>query len=151
MSDGNQIPSGGAELRGLDPTNPKDLALIRQTIKNRPKRWAGVTPEVKETILRLLSQGVVKAGDMLENSNIEIQSEGIKHINSAAKTLVMMEGQCQADEHLDEKHARLDAGLTTENVALQDAALLRADPDARAKALEVARLMNNASDPNIHT
>jgi hypothetical protein len=63
----------------------------------------------------------------------------------------MIEGQNQADEHLDEKHARLDAGLTTENVALQDAALLRADPDARAKALEVARLMNNASDPNIHT
>ena len=114
----DQIPSGGAVLRGLDPTNPKDLALIRQTIKNRPRRWAGVTPEVKATILELLNKGVVKAGDMLDNQNIEIQSEGIKHINSAAKTLVMMEGQCQADEHLDEKHARLDNGQATEAVKM---------------------------------
>ena len=147
MSGEKQIPSGGAELRGLDPTNPKDLALIRQTIKNRPKRWAGITPEVKEKILTLLNKGVEKAGEMVDNSKIEIQSEGIKHINSAAKTIVMMEAQCQADEHFDEKNARLDAGLTTENIGVDAAALLRSDDATLAKAKELARLMNTKPSP----
>lgn len=36
---------------------------------------------------------------------------------AAARVLVAMEGQNQADRHIDDKNARLDAGHSTENVA----------------------------------
>lgn len=39
---------------------------------------------------------------------------------SAAKVLVAMAGQNQADRHLDDKNARLDAGKATERVLLID-------------------------------
>jgi hypothetical protein len=150
-SEPNETASGGGKLRGLDPSDPKDQAMIRSHIQRRPKRWAGITPEVKAEIVTITMKAARASAGMIDSGDPQLIDSGVRGATSAAKTLAMIEGQNQADEHLDEKHARLDAGLTTENVALQDAALLRADPDARAKALEVARMMTNASSPNIHT
>ena len=39
----------------------------------------------------------------------------VREIDSCVRTLAMLEGQQQADEHLAEKNARLDEGKATEN------------------------------------
>ena len=118
----NQVPpeiaSGGALLRGLDPSDPKDQALIRSTIKRRPKRWRGITDEVKDEIVNITLKAARASVGMIDSGLPDRVDAGVRGATSAAKTLAMMEGQCQADEHLDEKHARLDNGQATEAVKM---------------------------------
>jgi hypothetical protein len=100
--------SGGA----IDATNPKDQALIRNAIKEWPKRWRGLTDSFKERCVRDMEWAAEQARmapDALE---------GAKVLTSIAKTVVAMEGQQQADDHLADKNSRIDSGLATERISV---------------------------------
>lgn len=118
-SEQNQIDAGGAKLRGLDPSNPKDQAMIRREMTRHPKRWRGITDEVKDTIVAITVKAAQASAGMIDSGDPHLIDSGVRGATSAARTLAMIEGQNQADEHLAEKNARLDAGLTTENVGMK--------------------------------
>lgn len=90
-------PSGG-EFLGLDPRDPKDQGLIRQAIKHWPKRWRGITDERKARVV----DEVFKAFDDAEEITDNPLARGQLRIG-AAKTIAMIEGQNQCDEHFDAK------------------------------------------------
>jgi hypothetical protein len=117
--DDQQIASGGAKLRGLDPSDPKDQALIRSTISRRPKRWRGISDDVKDEIVTITMKAARASAGMIDSGDPQLIDSGVRGATSAARTLVMIEGQNQTDEHLDEKNARLDAGLSTENIGMK--------------------------------
>lgn len=80
-----------------DPHHARgDRALVGRAVKNR---WP-VNPDRKPAIVQKIEDEAEK-GDM-----------------RAAKILLDMEAQNQADEHMAEKHDRLDNGKATENVGV---------------------------------
>lgn len=87
------IAAGGAGTV-LDMSNGQDRGLVRQTIANRPKRWRGVSEAVKDQCILQLKIAMEEVGA------IDDQAERVKARCSIAKTLVMIEGQNQKDEHV---------------------------------------------------
>jgi len=73
-----------------------------------PNRWRGLTDSFKERVVRDLEWAAEQA--RMADDPIA----GAKVMASVAKTVVAMEGQQQADDHLADKNARLDAGKPTE-------------------------------------
>jgi hypothetical protein len=106
MSEQNQPPREPA----LDLTDPKDRAMVREAARRRPKRWRGLTPELKDKLMTQLE----KATD--EVAEVTDVDKRVKLRTDIVKTGAVLEGQVQADEHLDEKYERLDGGKTTELV-----------------------------------
>lgn len=97
-------PVGGA----IDVTTLKDQGLVRRAMKEWPRRWRGLSDSFKERCVRDLEWAAEQArmaSDPLE---------GAKVLASVTKTVVAMEAQQQADDHLADKNARLDAGKPTE-------------------------------------
>lgn len=111
--DGNA--PGGGRVSSLDLRDPKDMALARTAMKRWPKRWRGLTDEFKDQCLSDLSAASDAARVKLLDS--EAALEAAKVLAAVAKTAVAMEAQVQADEHLEEKNDRLDAGMVTDRVA----------------------------------
>lgn len=112
------IPSGGATLLGLDLTNPKDQAMVRQAIKSWPKRWRGLSDAKKDRFVEDIEIGSDIAREIAQNSeDPDLKLKAVMCLHSGARTVGMMEGQNQADEHLADKNARLDEGKATENIA----------------------------------
>jgi len=107
------IPPGGAKSSSIDATNEKDRGLIRQAMKNWPKRWGGLDAEFKAQIVEDLKVASASA------KTLDDPQAAAQILVSVAKTAVAMEGQQQADDHLADKNERLDAGLLTENCAGQ--------------------------------
>jgi hypothetical protein len=117
--DGASRPTaaGGDRFTSIDPADPKDQALIRQAVKRWPKRWRGLDEAKKDSFVaglaeahdtaREIMRGAVDPKDQLDAANLVL---------SAVKTAAIIEGQNQADEHLEEKNARLDAGQVTDRV-----------------------------------
>lgn len=107
-----QIPTGQGQS-SIDATQETDRAMIRHAVRNWPRRWAGLDDEFKRQVVKDLGM----ASDHARTLPDPIAAAQI--LVSVAKTAAMMEGQHQADEHLADKNARLDAGKLTENIAGQ--------------------------------
>ena len=87
--------------------------MIRTLATRYPKRWGGVSDEVKARVVGEL----VAALDEVPQVDKPEKRADIRA--SVARTFAMIEAQNQADDHLAEKNARLDAGKPTEGVAVQ--------------------------------
>lgn len=97
------------KVGNLDMLEEKDRAIIRRaanTTKRRESRW-NISHELKSKAVQALDCAIQVLSERGDFSNVA----------SCIKTLVAMEGQNQADDHLAEKHDRIDSGLLTENAA----------------------------------
>jgi len=110
-----KILAGGAES-ALDMTSERDRGLVRQSLKGRPRRWAGVTDEVKLAVVMGLQKALNAATVHIENG-VDVL-DAAKVVASVGKTFEALEGQCQKDEHRAEDHDRLDKGKLTGAVKL---------------------------------
>lgn len=108
------IRSGGG-TSALDPASEADRGLVRRAVRDWPKRWRGLTDSIKDEF----TTGLVEAGRVARSqlTDPEKSLDAAKVLGSIVKTAATMEAQIQADDHLEDKNARLDAGLSTENVA----------------------------------
>lgn len=105
------VPGGaGTTMVGsLDMADEKDRGLLRRAVAGhvtKNKRWHGVDDGLKERATRALGIAI----------EIAVASQDARNIAGCVKTLAVLEGQNQADEHLEEKYARLDSGQATETV-----------------------------------
>jgi hypothetical protein len=101
--------SDNTKVGSLDMLEEKDRAIIRRaanTTKRRESRW-NISPELKTRAVQALDCAIQVLSDRGEFADV----------SSCIKTLVAMEGQNQADDHLADKNERLDSGLLTENMA----------------------------------
>lgn len=93
-------------------TDERDRGLVRRAfadpLGSTRKRW-GVDDEFKVQAVKALR---VALRWSLENADH-------RSVRGVVDTLARIEAQNQADEHLAEKNARLDAGKPTEGVAIQ--------------------------------
>lgn len=89
--------NSGGQGDSLDVSVPADRVLVARAAK---ARWQ--IPDELKTAL------VVKLGQIVVNS------DDARDVNGAARTLVAMEGQNQADDHVASKNERLDSGKPTE-------------------------------------
>lgn len=127
---------GGATARGLDMTDERDRGLARRAFGgNGHKRW-GVTDADKGDFLKALRVALRYA----------IEAKDNRGIRGCVDTLVKIEGQIQADEHLDDKNARIDGGRATEAIGFvggrEAAKKILSDP----ALVEKARLLSEAID-----
>lgn len=113
LSSGNA--SGGAGS-ALDMSNERDRGLVRKSLANRPKRWAGVTDEVKAAVVAGLSKAMHTATVHIDNGVDPL--DAAKVMASVAKTFEALEAQCQKDEHRADDMARLDNGQATQAIKL---------------------------------
>jgi hypothetical protein len=97
----------------IDLTTEADRAMTRRLMARYPSRWRGITPEVKDKMVSGLVQAADVARDAM-NAGGEAAIDGANVMLSAVRTTVAIEAQIQADDHLADKHARIDAGLSTE-------------------------------------
>jgi hypothetical protein len=88
-------------IDAIDATNPKDQGSIRRALTSWPKRWAGIDAAKKAKWLAQLE----RAGDAAEQRLYDIDDglEAAKVVVSVVKTAAAIEGQNQADEHLQTK------------------------------------------------
>lgn len=107
-----EIRAGGVPT-SIDLTSEKDRALVRNAMRSWPKRWRGLSEEFKEQCVKDLRAAGDTARAMLTDE--EKAESAIKAIASIVKTATVMEAQNQADEHMAEKYARIDAGLATDS------------------------------------
>lgn len=109
------INPGGAGS-ALDLTDERDRGMVRKAIANRPRRWAGVTPEVKLAVVMGLQKALHAATVHIENG-VDVL-DAAKVVASVGKTFEALESQCQKDEHRAEDNARIDSGKATQAVQL---------------------------------
>lgn len=102
----------------LDLTDEKDRGMVREAMKRWPRRWRGLTEAVKEEMAASLRAANSVAIQLAQSPDPSVALDAAKTITSVVRTAVAMEGQCQADEHLEAKEDRLDAGKATENVGI---------------------------------
>ncbi len=114
--------AGGAGC-ALDLTCEKDRALVRTQLSRYPKRWAGITDDVKDSIVDDLKWARKQARECPGTEFDPLA--GAKVVISVARTLAMIEGQNQADDHHADKQANDDKRLVMDAVSL--AAQLEAD------------------------
>lgn len=69
--------------------------MIRSAITRRPKRWRGLSEEVKNTIIDDCVWARTQARENLAHTDLP---GAIDRVLSAAKTLTLIEGQNQRDE-----------------------------------------------------
>jgi hypothetical protein len=55
---------------------------------------------------------------LAQSPDPDVALDAAKTIGSIVRTAVAMEGQNQADEHMEAKEERLDSGKVTENIGL---------------------------------
>ena len=104
----------------LDMASEKDRAMVRNQLKRFRKtgerRWAGLTDNVKSTLVSALVQATEVAVRHLDCMDA---LEAAKTVASCVKTGVMIDQLNHAVEVNEEKNERLDAGLTTENFGVR--------------------------------
>ena len=102
----------------LDLTDEKDRGMVREAMKRWPRRWRGLTEAVKEEMAASLRAANSVAIELAQSNDPTVRLDAAKTITSVVRTAVAMEGQNQADDHLEAKNERLDAGKATENVGI---------------------------------
>ena len=122
MSDQPANGSGGG-FSTLDPTSPKDQALIRKVAERAGSRWP-ISGEARAKVVAGLEKAMDAADALLAAG--EARDGGNLHA-SVAKTFAVLDKLNQADEHLEDKNARLDAGKATELVHTAAVIALPAD------------------------
>ena len=113
LSSGN-APGGAGSA--LDMSNERDRGLVRRSLANRPKRWAGVTDEVKAAVVAGLSKALHTATVHIDNGVDPL--DAAKVVASVGRTFEALEAQCQKDEHRAEDHERIDTGKATGAIKL---------------------------------
>jgi hypothetical protein len=117
----------------LDPSHVRsNVAAVIKTLEEHSVRGVPLDPKLVEALPIVCAQ-------LLQSKTDRVKAAGVKLILAAMKHNLELVG-------LADKMNRLDSGTPTESVAVHDAATLRADPEIRAKALDVARAMNNGTD-----
>ena len=110
------------EFKALDLTNSKDVLMVHNKVRfDKRFRTKPIIQKVEKSIDKALN---VAMGMM---SSPLAERDGAKLANDLSKTVVQMESLNQADEHLQVKNDRLDAGLATENVGMHKT--YRIDPE----------------------
>lgn len=102
-----------AQVGNLNMSNDHDRGLVRRladdgTPASKRPRWPGIDDATKTQFIKALRYALSLALEVKDN----------RGINGCVKTLAALEGQNQADDHLDDKNARLDAGKPTGNEAI---------------------------------
>ena len=86
-------------------------------MKRWPKRWRGLDDAKKEKFVEGLEEAHDTAREIMRGSvDSKDRLDAAELVLSAIKTAAMIEAQNQADEHLEDKNARLDAGAVTDRV-----------------------------------
>lgn len=103
-------PPDEVVFSSFDFSRLADLKLLRDSIKKSrkvdpSKRWGGLDENAKDEAVLAVR---VAMGWGLQNQNGKL-------VESCVRTMAMLEGQNQTDDHLADKNARLDAGKATEN------------------------------------
>ena len=114
------IEGGGVRAPALDMTTEKDRGMVRMAANRWPKRWRGLTPEFKDRLCEdlLLAANIARrVGESTVDDEVALKAANA--LASVVKTGYSMEAQIQADEHLQDKNERLDAGKLTESVGAQ--------------------------------
>ena len=90
------IAPGGA-ASNFDMLSERDRGTIRTAIRRWPKRWRGVDDQFKDDIVKGLKEA------QADTTAIPDPEGRINARVSIARTVLLMEGQSQADEHLEHK------------------------------------------------
>ncbi len=97
-----------------------DIALVGRAVR---QRW-GIPPEIRTELPAAMRQIVNKESvTILDSWGVAIEVSNDRERIAAAKVLVAMEGQNQADDHLADKNERIDGGKATEVVKLYGTAV----------------------------
>lgn len=99
---------GPDDSGGIEGGNVKDQALMRQAMKNWPRRWRAITPEKKDKWLADMERAKDAAVGLVHDPDADTALKAIGAVVSATKTLVMMEAQNQADDHAELRAAKPD-------------------------------------------
>jgi hypothetical protein len=102
----------------LDMGDEKDRAMTRMAMRRWPRRWRGLTDAVKDEMAASLRAANSVAIQLAQSPDPDVALDAAKTIGSIVRTAVAMEGQNQADEHMEAKEERLDSGKVTENIGL---------------------------------
>ncbi len=102
----------------LDMGDEKDRAMTRMAMRRWPRRWRGLTDAVKDEMAASLRAANSVAIQLAQSPDPDVALDAAKTIGSIVRTAVAMEGQNQADEHMEAKEDRLDSGKVTENIGL---------------------------------
>ena len=94
----------------LDMESEADRGTLRAAVNSqkpgsRVKRWGGITDEKKQQYVQALDVAL----------RLALEKRDQRGVNGCVKTLALLEGQNQADEHIEDKNKRLDEGKATEN------------------------------------
>ena len=93
------------KFKSLDLADPKDVALLRSSVK---RRWPGLDEDSRAEAVKCLKAAMAGA-----------RSEGdLRLMLEAVKTHAALEAQHQTDDLMADKNFRLDAGKLTEAVKL---------------------------------
>lgn len=96
----------------LDMARHEDRRVLVRSVTdgavpgNTKRRWGNIDDEMKERYVKALGAALRMALEKMDH----------RAVTSCVDTLSRLEGQNQADEHLAEKHRRLDEGKATERV-----------------------------------
>jgi hypothetical protein len=98
----------------LDMMNDKDRGLLRRKLddaveKSHRPRWPGIDEPMKGRYVQALNIALA----------LSLRKEDHRGINGCVKTLAMLVGQNQADDHIEEKNARIDSGKPTDTNLVQ--------------------------------
>ena len=102
----------------LDMGDEKDRGMARMAMRRWPRRWRGLTDAVKDEMAASLRAANSVAIQLAQSPDPDVALDAAKTIGSIVRTAVAMEGQNQADEHMEAKEERLDSGKATENIGI---------------------------------
>jgi len=116
MNTPDTAPGGERRTLALDMSNPKDQAMVRSFATRRKKRWAALDEEKKTAIVNDLDRARHVASTILDGAvDSETSMFAIGAISSIAKTMAVIEGQNQKDEHADQEQATANAPKVIEH------------------------------------
>lgn len=103
-----------AQLGTLDLTDERDRGLLRRRLDDGPhrRRWEGITEEFKDQAVTALKAALYMATNAKDH----------RGINGCVKTLALLEGQNQKDEHAQ-------AGLNATTVNVQNNTVIQVKHD----------------------
>lgn len=97
----------------LDLSKESDRGVLRRSladpVERKQQRWGGLDDSLRRQAVKAQAYALKLATD----------KGNVREIDSCVRTLAMLEGQHQTDEHLEDKNKRLDDGKATESQAIQ--------------------------------
>lgn len=108
--------TGAKAFQSIDTTDPKGLSFASNGLARQ--RWPTWTADKKAAVVSGVDEVLKVAGRAMGSDDLAAQVKGAEVAGIAIRAGVAIEAQVQADEHLDEKHDRLNRGLPTEAVKL---------------------------------